>query len=149
MWLVTGPAVSKRGKAKPAFLISSTLISTSIGLSIAVPQISPSPCAAWVSPRMQILLWKPQTWPKTRSCNKPQPRCWLRPMPPSRTFSACCKAKRNAKLRCKTIKKKTGPQHAGLFCFNPMRLLLSATALPLMWAHTCAQDQHQARQPLF
>ena len=30
MWLVTGPAVSKRGKAKPAFLMSSTLISTNI-----------------------------------------------------------------------------------------------------------------------
>jgi hypothetical protein len=29
---------------------SSSFSATSIGLSIAVPQTSPSPCAAWVSP---------------------------------------------------------------------------------------------------
>ena len=43
---------------------------------------------------------------KTRSCSKRPPRCWPKPTHPSRTFSACCKAKRNAKLRCKTIKKR-------------------------------------------
>ena len=40
---------------------------------------------------------------KTRSCSKRPPRCWPKPTHPSRTFSACCKAKRKAKLRCKTI----------------------------------------------
>ena len=47
---VTGPGVVKRGVFSPAFFSSSKVSSTLIGLSIAVPQTSPSPCAACVSP---------------------------------------------------------------------------------------------------
>ena len=75
---------------------------------------------------MQILLWKPQTWPRTRSCSKPQPRCWPRPTPPSRKFSACCNTKRNAKLSCKTIKKDRsavrGPVWLSSICLDACKL---------------------------
>ena len=79
---------------------------------------------------MQILLWKPQTWPKTRSCSKRPPQCWPKPTPPSRTFSACCKAKRNATLRCKTIKKDRsaarGPVWFSGVYSNPCTAILTA-----------------------
>ena len=50
MCRVTGPGVSKRGKARFAPFSTSKVSSTVMALSIAVPQTSPSPCAAWVSP---------------------------------------------------------------------------------------------------
>src|SRR3546814_13297999 len=49
-WRSTGPGVVKRGKIRLAPFTKSNLRATDIGLSIAVPQTSPSPCAAWVSP---------------------------------------------------------------------------------------------------
>ena len=47
---VTGPGVRKRGNFRSAPFSSSKVSVTAIALSIAVPQTSPSPCAAWVSP---------------------------------------------------------------------------------------------------
>ena len=45
-----GPGVVKRGRRRPASFTRSKVSTTVIGLSIAVPQTSPSPWAAWVSP---------------------------------------------------------------------------------------------------
>ena len=47
---MTAPGVVKRGKASFSCLMRSSVTSTPIGLSIAVPQTIPAPCAGWVSP---------------------------------------------------------------------------------------------------